>query len=81
MDWLFNLAPSKVCGTAKILADKFIIIMTGCGQSRFKRRLPKSIGYLPENGPLYEEMTPIGLLNFFADTGSVNITRKTETSM
>ena len=25
------------------------------------------IGYLPENGPLYEEMTPLGLLNFFGD--------------
>ena len=25
------------------------------------------IGYLPENGPLYAEMTPLTLLNFFAD--------------
>jgi ABC-2 type transport system ATP-binding protein len=24
------------------------------------------LGYLPENGPLYEDMTPRGLLNFFA---------------
>ena len=24
----------------------------------------KQNGYLPENGPLYEEMTPIALLNF-----------------
>ena len=25
------------------------------------------LGYLPENGPLYPDMTPRGLLNFFAD--------------
>jgi len=25
------------------------------------------LGYLPENGPLYPDMTPDGLLNFFAD--------------
>ena len=26
------------------------------------------LGYLPENGPLYPDMTPRGLLNFFATT-------------
>ncbi len=30
------------------------------------------IGYLPENGPLYEEMTPISLLNFFGDARSMD---------
>src|SRR5690606_20874194 len=25
------------------------------------------LGYLPENGPLYPDMTPYGLLEFFAD--------------
>ena len=30
------------------------------------------IGYLPENGPLYEEMTPIALLNFFGDARSMD---------
>lgn len=25
------------------------------------------LGYLPENGPLYPEMTPLGMLRFFAD--------------
>ena len=25
------------------------------------------LGYLPENGPLYPDMTPRGLLGFFAD--------------
>ena len=27
----------------------------------------KLLGYLPENGPLYPDMTPFGLLNFFAE--------------
>ena len=27
----------------------------------------KKLGYLPENGPLYPDMTPFSLLNFFAD--------------
>ena len=27
----------------------------------------KRLGYLPENGPLYPDMTPFSLLNFFAD--------------
>lgn len=32
-------------------------------------RIPGSIklGYLPENGPLYADMTPFGLLSFFGD--------------
>ena len=25
------------------------------------------LGYLPENGPLYADMTPFGLLSFFGD--------------
>ena len=36
---------------------------------KFRQRdiVANQIGYLPENGPLYEEMTPLGLLNFFGD--------------
>ena len=34
------------------------------------------IGYLPENGPLYEEMTPIGLLNFFGDARGMEMNLK-----
>ena len=34
------------------------------------------IGYLPENGPLYEEMTPLSLLNFFGDARGLEIGRK-----
>ncbi|MCB0301822.1 MAG: ATP-binding cassette domain-containing protein, partial [Calditrichaeota bacterium] len=27
----------------------------------------RRLGYLPENGPLYPDMTPVELLNFFGD--------------
>ena len=32
-----------------------------------REQVANRIGYLPENGPLYEEMTPLTLLNFFGD--------------
>ena len=46
------LAPSA--GTAKV-----------CGMEVAQNRdeVANRIGYLPENGPLYEEMTPLSLLN------------------
>jgi len=52
------LAPSKgvarIAGYNMALADQ--------------RRLgAERLGYLPENGPLYPDMTPLGLLNFFAE--------------
>lgn len=31
----------------------------------------KRLGYLPENGPLYPDMTPLGLLRFFAEARSM----------
>ena len=59
------LAPSK--GTAKV-----------CGLEVADNRDEGAnrIGYLPENGPLYEEMTPISLLNFFGDARSIPSARK-----
>jgi ABC-2 type transport system ATP-binding protein len=50
------LAPSK--GTAKI-----------AGHDMAKDRLAGAarLGYLPENGPLYPDMTPSSMLDFFAD--------------
>ena len=54
------LAPSA--GVAKV-----------CGMEVASNRslVANRIGYLPENGPLYEEMTPIDLLNFFGDARSM----------
>ena len=59
------LAPTK--GTAKV-----------CGLEVAGNRdeVANRIGYLPENGPLYEEMTPISLLNFFGDARSIPTAQK-----
>ena len=37
----------------------------------------KKLGYLPENGPLYSDMTPRGLLEFFADARGLRGTYRT----
>ena len=36
------------------------------------------LGYLPENGPLYPDMSPRSLLNFFADARGLSAERKQE---
>ena len=36
------------------------------------------LGYLPENGPLYPDMTPFSLLSFFADARGLPPSRKDE---
>jgi ABC-2 type transport system ATP-binding protein len=48
------LSPSA--GTARI---------AGMDVSRDRIRAAERLGYLPENGPLYPEMTPLSLLKFF----------------
>jgi ABC-2 type transport system ATP-binding protein len=48
------LAPSA--GTARI---------AGLDVVRDRLRAAERVGYLPENGPLYPEMTPLALLRFF----------------
>jgi ABC-2 type transport system ATP-binding protein len=36
------------------------------------------LGYLPENGPLYADMTPRSLLNFFADARGLSAAQKND---
>jgi ABC-2 type transport system ATP-binding protein len=36
------------------------------------------LGYLPENGPLYPDMTPLGLLEFFAEARGMSREKKDE---
>src|SRR6516162_4184264 len=48
------LAPSA--GLARI---------AGVDVSRGRIEAAERLGYLPENGPLYPDMTPLGLLRFF----------------
>ncbi|MEX0677163.1 MAG: ATP-binding cassette domain-containing protein [Pirellulales bacterium] len=59
------LAPSK--GVARI-----------AGHDMAADRLAGSacLGYLPENGPLYPDMTPRSLLEFFADARGMTLKRK-----
>ncbi len=59
------LAPSE--GRARI-----------AGRDMFSDRLEgsKVLGYLPENGPLYPDMTPFGLLTFFADARGLSEVRR-----
>jgi len=37
----------------------------------------KRLGYLPENGPLYDDLTPLDLLRFFGEVRGLNGTRLT----
>src|SRR6185503_12040984 len=48
------LSPSA--GTARV---------AGLDVSTDRLQAAARVGYLPENGPLYPEMTPLGLLQFF----------------
>ncbi len=60
------LAPSE--GTAKI---------AGFDMATARLAASERLGYLPENGPLYTDMTPLSLLQFFAEArGLTSSTRK-----
>lgn len=61
------LAPSE--GSARI-----------AGYDMFHDRIAGSrhLGYLPENGPLYPEMTPVSMLEFFADARGMTSSHKKE---
>jgi ABC-2 type transport system ATP-binding protein len=50
------------------------------GHDMLKDRIAGSrrLGYLPENGPLYPEMTPSGMLDFFADARGLSPAYKKE---
>ena len=42
-------------------------LIAGFDMSLSRREGARRLGYLPENGPLYPDMTPRGLLRFFAE--------------
>ncbi|MEE9169222.1 MAG: ABC transporter ATP-binding protein [bacterium] len=42
-------------------------LIAGYDVSSDRIEVARRLGYLPENGPLYEDMTPIELLQFFAE--------------
>jgi len=61
------LAPSA--GTARI---------AGLDVATNRIAAAERLGYLPENGPLYPDMTPLGLLRFFARARGLDGTRVKE---
>jgi ABC-2 type transport system ATP-binding protein len=61
------LAPSS--GTASVL---------GFDVQRDRLAAAKGIGYLPENGPLYLDMTPIEVLRFFGEARGLSSARRKE---
>jgi ABC-2 type transport system ATP-binding protein len=58
------LAPSS--GSAKVC---------GLEVAGNRNAVANRIGYLPENGPLYDEMTPLSLLKFFGEARGMESTR------
>jgi ABC-2 type transport system ATP-binding protein len=51
-------------------------LIAGHDMSRDRLAASARLGYLPENGPLYADMTPRSLLEFFADARGMSAQRK-----
>ena len=49
--------------------------IAGCEVRRDRIGAAKHLGYLPENGPLYAEMTPLELLTFFGEARELDADR------
>jgi len=70
--------------TAMKLLTGYLAPSTGiawiAGHNMSSDRLAGSaqLGYLPENGPLYPDMTPIGLLDFFAEARGMSPAHRAE---
>jgi ABC-2 type transport system ATP-binding protein len=54
------LAPSEGCAT-----------IAGLDAHQQRTEASKRLGYLPENGPLYPDMTPLELLSFFGEAREI----------
>ncbi len=52
-------------------------LIAGHDMARDRLKASSRLGYLPENGPLYVDMTPRSLLEFFADARHVGTAKKT----
>jgi ABC-2 type transport system ATP-binding protein len=53
-------------------------LIAGHDMARDRLEASARLGYLPENGPLYVDMTPRSLLEFFADARGMSARRKKE---
>ena len=69
--------------TMKILsgylaASKGHAFLAGLEVAAQRLQVAKKLGYLPENGPLYQDMTPVELLNFFAEARGMDLDKAKE---
>ncbi|MBK95516.1 MAG: multidrug ABC transporter ATP-binding protein [Planctomycetaceae bacterium] len=53
--------------TGYLSPSEGIASIAGCNMATHRIEGSRHLGYLPENGPLYLDMTPHSLLSFFAD--------------
>ncbi|MEL7266644.1 MAG: ABC transporter ATP-binding protein [Planctomycetota bacterium] len=64
--------------TGYIAASSGVAKIAGHKMSSDRIAGSQRLGYLPENGPLYPEMTPNAMLNFFADARGMRADQKRE---
>lgn len=50
-----------------LAASEGVARIAGCDIREDRLGASRRLGYLPENGPLYNDMTPLGLLRFFGE--------------
>ncbi len=62
--------------TGYLAASEGVARISGYNMAIDRIEASKTLGYLPENGPLYPEMTPVSSLNFFADARGMTGRRK-----
>jgi len=65
-----------VAGLIEPTAGK--VLLAGHNMATDRLAGAERLGYLPENGPLYPDMTPFSLLEFFADARGMSPERKQE---
>lgn len=64
--------------TGYLSASTGVARIAGHDMARDRLAGAEHLGYLPENGPLYSDMSPRALLNFFADARGMRGERKAE---
>jgi ABC-2 type transport system ATP-binding protein len=67
--------------TGYLSASEGTARIAGFDIKRDRLQAAKRLGYLPENGPLYNDMTPLGLLRFFGEARGLDrdvLSRRTE---
>lgn len=64
--------------TGYLAPSEGVATIAGHDMSRDRLAGSARLGYLPENGPLYPDMTPAGLLSFFAEARGLGRARTKE---